>query len=115
MNTEQIQQQMDAFRQYESYVDRSLAVYSIGFIIYFLFSAATGIHCASKGPEKNNASWMMLILFIPIIGALAYWIFRPRIDDDLGTGSGVFPAPATRTSRNVADEIMADLDKRKRP
>jgi hypothetical protein len=92
-----------------------LIAYFVALGLYVLFIALTGVHCATRGPEKNNASWMMLTLFMPVIGPLCYWIFRPSRPDDFSTVSaGVFPAPPPPTSRSIADSITDDLSQRKR-
>ncbi|CAM2772027.1 PLD nuclease N-terminal domain-containing protein [Rariglobus hedericola] len=109
--TQSMQREMEQAEQF-------MIAYAIAVIVYFIFATATGVHCASKGPTKNNASWMMLVILIPVLGPLAYWIFKPSEDDLFPTApqSGVFPpAPPPRTSRSIADEITADLAKRKRP
>jgi hypothetical protein len=87
-----------------------LAAYFIVIALYFIFAALTCVHCAARGPEKNNASWMMLILLMPILGPLCYWIFRPRRAEDFSIPSrGVFPAPPPPTSQSIAAEINAEM------
>ena len=113
MNPESFQAQNDALLQTLNQVSRSadriLLGILIAIIVYWISVVIAAAHCARHGPEKNNAAWMMFVIFVPF-GPFLYWFLAPRAEDELFTKSdGVFPPPAPfkSSSISIADSVSA--------
>jgi len=67
---------------------------------------ATAIHCALKCPTENKTAWTLIVIFVPVLGWLGYWIFRES--SDLSPRVSAIPPPAP--PRNIAAEVSAALE-----
>lgn len=74
-------------------------------------------HSLSRHTGADRTTWLILLLLLPLFGIVFYWSIANRSghQDDLSTHRPAPPAPPAPTTRNIADEITADLAKRKRP
>jgi len=74
-------------------------------------------HSLSRHTGADRTTWLILLLFLPLFGIVFYWSIANRTDShtDLSIYRPAPPAPPAPTTRNIADEITADLAKRKRP
>jgi hypothetical protein len=63
------------------------------------------IHCVVRGPEARCTAWVLVILGVPILGWISYWIARPA-----PTGAVPKHVPPPPPPRNIAAEIAAALE-----
>jgi hypothetical protein len=47
-------------------------------IAYFIFWLFTLINCVQKCSAETRGNWILLIVFVPIFGAIAYWVKAPK-------------------------------------
>ena len=45
---------------------------------YFIAWILTVIHCATKCPEKDRMPWLLITIFIPLVGFVLYWTIAPK-------------------------------------
>jgi len=45
---------------------------------YFAFWVITLIHCATKCPQNDRITWVLLVIFVPFIGSVLYWFLAPK-------------------------------------
>jgi hypothetical protein len=86
-------------------------------VIYLTIWLQAIWHCLSSCTGADRTTWLILLLFLPFFGVLFYWALANRTERhaDLSLYSSPPPPPAPRTTRSIAEEITADLAKRKRP
>ena len=124
MNTDEMQRVMDQFLVGPFNAPNRVILWSqtnpvaawIVAIIYLLIWLHAIAHCLSSHTGIDRTTWLILLLFLPVFGIVFYWAIANRSAQhaDLSIYSSVPPPPAPRTGRSIAEEITADLAKRKR-
>ncbi|HEY9250457.1 MAG TPA: PLDc N-terminal domain-containing protein [Rariglobus sp.] len=86
-------------------------------IVYFAIWLQAIWHCLRSHTGADRTTWLVLLLFLPLFGIIFYWSIANQSGPH--NNASVYrpapPAPPAPTTRNIADEITADLAKRKRP
>lgn len=66
-----------------------MEVLLILFYAQFLMVAITAIHCAHRGPKEGRTAWALVILAIPFLGWVCYWMISDRQKKDDGVFAGI--------------------------
>lgn len=76
-------------------------------------TAASAIHCVTKGKSENKIGWLIIIIAFPAIGWICYWILNRRPSEGSPIDSYrdyIPPPPAPKSSKDIADEITAEIE-----
>lgn len=55
-----------------------LAIIVIGGLLYLLFIGYTIYHLLVKNPSYSSILWLIVIIIIPFLGCIIYWIMYSR-------------------------------------
>jgi hypothetical protein len=66
-----------------SLLTSSLLLFAFGAAMFFT-TTYSAVHCTLYQERDSKACWVMIIIFLPIFGFLAYWIFHDRSQTSTG-------------------------------
>lgn len=119
-NTPETQEALQALSTGMAWIMGAYVLMMLGLTLNLILTAITAIHCAHKGPTEGKTAWTLCIIFLPCIGWITYWFISDRETDQspyrnkgYAGKTPIPPAPPPKTTRDVADEITAEISARR--